>query len=222
MRTKRFLATTAAMLVMLAIIGSGFSFWFFGTNVATATQTDTSKDVTQLVVIGDITPATNFKINFDQTANGRQNNGSNVDLGDNDTTDGIKVVFTNPASDTKTATFNGPNFAEGSDHSALDSVEYTFTVTITVTNALAEYLKVSSGDTTHWTCGTSAAGDTETTYTFTSTNNKVFDWTSDIKLEYADSKEPTDKSAYNTFKGIVESADNTISVSYKAELKTKA
>lgn len=102
-------------MVMLAIIGSGFSFWFFGTSNSVAgdqTLTDNGKDVTQLIAVGSITAADAFKIEFDQTASGRTNNGSGINLGTHDATAGIHLIFAVGAD--KTANYTEP--ANGADH----------------------------------------------------------------------------------------------------------
>lgn len=220
MRTKRFATTAVAMLMMLAIIGTGFSYWFFQTtNQANASQTP-STDVTQLVAVGSVAAADNFTIRFDQTADGRTNNGNSVSLGGNDKTEGIKLVFAD-AANTK-AVYTHPTTDTGVDATEDDKIGYTFTVTVTVSEALAAYFDMSTSDSA-WTKTRSAASEGKVTITFVSETTShteladtEFDWAA-VTCTYtvADTdKEPKNATEYNTFKAIVENTSNTVEVAY--------
>lgn len=208
MKTKRFLVSTAAMLVMLAIIGSGFSYWFFETNIVEKEQTLGTAEVAQLVEVGTITVADNFSFAFDQTDDGRRDNGNNVNLGASDKHTGITLKL---GSNTK---------AVYEKDTTVENAPYTFTVTVTIKKSLAAYFNIESND-ANWTVARNDSDENVTTIVFTSTNATEFDWASDVKLSYivnGVNKEPTNKSEYEAFANEV--ATGTITVKYKAELAT--
>lgn len=216
MKMKRFVAAAAALLIMVSMIGSGFSYWYFQTSTSTKADqglTSNGKEVTQLVAIGKVTAASNFKIVFDQTADGRKkatnpSGASGVSLGDKDKTEGIHIVYVD---DQETAAiYTKP--ASGVDH--IDNTfGYTYTVTMTMPTALANYLTIDASS-TDFTLATSTS-ESNTIYTFTYTSGKAttdsvsFDWDK-ITIGYKENKEPTEVSAYNTFKGIVDNASITV------------
>lgn len=222
MRTKRFLTTTAAMLVMLAIIGSGFSYWFFTISPATADQTP-SREVTQLVEAGSITAADAFTIRFDQTVDGRTINGSSTTLYSGESLEGITVQFASGATN-KAAKYTGPVLSGGYGSTGVATdIAYTFTVTLKISNDLAEYVTVAlRSGVTDWTMteNTEDGDDNNKTYVFTSTTDKEFHWETDVEFSYADAKEPTNKSTYEAFVSIVTNA--SITVSYSAVIGTNS
>lgn len=217
MKMKRFVAAAAALLIMVSMIGSGFSYWYFQTSTSTKAEqglTSNGKEVTQLVAIGKVTAASNFKIVFDQTAEGRKTAAkgtgeTGVSLGDKDKTEGIHIVY---ADDQKTAAiYTKP--ASGVDH-INNTFGYTYTVTMTMPTDLANYLTIAAGS-TDFTLATSTS-ESNTIYTFTYTSSKAtddsgisFDW-KNITIGYKENQEPTEVSAYNTFKGIVDNASITV------------
>lgn len=218
MRTRRFLTTSAAVLLMLAIIGSGFSYWVFANNSTNSDTVYMQKDVTQLVAVGNIAVADTFKVVFDQTADGRRDYGSNVDLGSHDSHNGITLDFSTGTN--KKATYTTP--AAGKDQ--IDGkIQYKFTVKMTITQSLAEYLKVeytasSDGWTLTDTTAAAGSGTSEHVYTFTAINKNEFDW-SNVTISYKDNKEPANVGAYKAFKGIVESDTTNIIVKYNVTLE---
>lgn len=217
MRTRRFLTTSAALLLMLAVIGAGFSYWFFGSNVEDEAQTVNNPEIVEQVTLGNITTADAFKIKFNQTALGREKYGSNAKFGTADVTDGITLVF-DAAATNKTAVFN---------NTQVDDDQFTFTVTMSVKNALAEYFTVDySTPDTDWSFEKKISGATDTEFVFTSTKNKTFDWDK-VKFVYetddttvangTGTKEPKNADEYTALSNLVNAGG--ITVTYKAEIK---
>ncbi len=216
MRTRRLMTTVSAVLAMLAVIGSGFSYWFFTTGQTTsANQGTIGKNVTQLVTAGTITPAADFTVSFDQTAAGRSANGGSVNLGTGDTTEGIQIVFSQGA--TTTATYSGPTLDPTT--SGDPGFSYTFTVTVTVSKDLAAYFDIDSANSA-WIITTATDASDNAVITFTSTTSKTFNWTTDVTLTYKSGKEPTDKDTLTTFRNVVNNTANTITVTYTATVGT--
>lgn len=214
MRTRRFLTTSAAVLLMLAIIGSGFSYWVFANNSTNSDTVYMQKDVTQLVAVGNIAVADTFKVVFDQTADGRRDYGSDVDLGSHDSHNGITLDFSTGTN--KKATYTTP--AAGKDQ--IDGkIQRKFTTEISVSNSLAAYIQIHTTQ-SEWT---EIAADTTTqsgvtVFKFYSISATEFDW-SNVTISYKDNKEPANVGAYNAFKGIVESDTTNIIVKYNVTLE---
>lgn len=197
---KRFISAAVTMLLALSIIGSGFSIWYFNNNTITNADQQVGTNVTQLVEVGSIAAADEFTINFDQTAEGRANNGSNLSL--NDGCNGITLDFgsnTNKKA-VYTSSADGVDTVEG-------VVGFTFTTTIKVSAELASYIDINCNG---WT-KTGEAGSEE--YTFSKANEKEFNW-EDVTITYK--TEPATKEAYLTFKNIANAAN--ITVSYNVSL----
>ena len=90
MKKKFLIGSLLPVLAGAAVVGSGFSLWFFNNTTARATQDNLSKNVTQLVEIGTITVADNFTVVFDQETRaddlanaGLAKDGIYVDFGSN-------------------------------------------------------------------------------------------------------------------------------------------
>lgn len=223
MKTKRFLTTVSAMLCMLAIIGSGFSYWFFQqSNQVAASQTTTGTKVEQLVAVGSLAAASDFTISFDQTDAGRTTNGHGVSLGTGDQHVGILPVFSGSNPTTK-AVYTAPAASDGVDTIA-GEITFTFTTTITISKDLAAYITVTGNN--GWTATRTEATDENDNVVITLKKDEVreFRWlaegsnTADVTFSYTDGKEPTNAATYNTFKGIVNAA--TISVAYNVTVHT--
>lgn len=203
MKTKRFLSTAVALLTMLAIIGAGFSLWFFGTNVANESNI-VGANIDQTVTMGNITPAGDITINFDQTATGRENNGSNVTFGSADATNGIYLTFAGDNSEVV--------YTPGANTPATS--EFTFEVKLTVPTALVDYITVSSTD--GWTVS-NAGGVYTITKAFTGNTAVTFDW-DNITVAYATGKEPANADQLNALKTIVDAGG--FAASYTVTLAT--
>lgn len=202
MKMKRFVTAAVALLLMVSLVGTGFSYWFFGNYSVTNSDTQISKGVTQLVTVGSITAASNFTIKFDQTVTGRTNNGGSVSL--SDTPAGITLDFGTGADIKKVAKYTQGNEVGG----------FTFTTTITISKSLAEYIDFSYEG---GFVKSRTDGEGNTVITFTKNGATEFDWTK-VKLTY-NNKEPQNATEYGTLKSAVESASNTISVTYAVTLK---
>lgn len=223
MRTKRFLTAAAAMLAMFAVIGSGFSYWFFQTSDQTTADQTAGKEVTQLVAVGEVTAADNFTIVFDQTEAGRKahsgaNSEDKVNLGTNDATTGITLSF---AGTDKTVSYTDPATSNIGVDQISDKVGFTFTTTVTITKALGEYFDMAYASDEGWTVARTE-DDTNVVITFTSTTKREFDWEK-VTLSYTvggENKEPASASAYNTFASVVNADGNTVSVAYSVVVAT--
>lgn len=62
MKKKFLIGSMLPALVGAAIVGSGFSLWFFNNTTTTESQNNVNKNVTQLVEIGTITVADDFTV----------------------------------------------------------------------------------------------------------------------------------------------------------------
>ncbi len=198
MRTRRFFGNAIAMLCMIAIIGSGFALWVFQYKT-TAEQSKIGLSVEQAVNVGEVTAAGSFSINFDQT---NHPDGWNTTL--NSTHKGITINFNGT---NKVAKYDATNttFVE-------DNMAVKFTVAITISADLDEYIDFSTED-------TKFTKDNETTahvIYFTSTSANEFDW-SKVTVSYRN--EPANYTDYNAFKSVVE--NGSISVTYTAEVVGK-
>lgn len=219
MKMKRFVAAAAALLIMVSMIGSGFSYWYFSNGSTTADQ-NLSKEVTQLIEIGKVTAANNFKLVFDQTNTGRtsQTDSSLTNLGE---AKGIWIDW-NEATDHTASYESSKN--EGVTDTVSGVVKYKFTVTITLSSALAKFVDVTyytTSDKTEvsntWTKARSSGNESDpVTITFTAENTKEFDWDC-VQFTYFNSSEPTSQETYGNLRKAV-SADNSIKVSYAVNL----
>lgn len=207
MKKKFLIGSMLPALVGAAIVGSGFSLWFFNNTATTESQNNVNKNVTQLVEIGTITVADDFTVVFDQKT--RTTNLANAGLA----AEGIFVDF--GSSTNKVAQYN--KATEGEDIIA-GSTKVVFTTKIELTNGLDEYVKVAY-DSENFTYSATAHSFTYS-LTFesnTATEAMVFDWEK-VAFSYAENKEPKNKEAYKSFKDLVNHTNTKINVTYTAEL----
>lgn len=199
---KRLVQATATALLSLAVIGSGFSLWYFGTGTVTNENQTLDKNVTQLVEIGTIQEASQFTITFDQAAS---RDTSVIPAGN-----GITIGFGSGADTTASYVTSEGTIDQG------DEFTFEFTTTISVSEGLAAYIDVDTSD-AGWTKSGAWAEGAEgmKIISFKTTTVKDFDWT---KVTFTYTNEPTDKATYNTFKGVVEASQ--IKVVYSATLVT--
>lgn len=228
MKKKFLLGTMVPALAAAAVIGSGFSMWYFGdANNAKANQ-DASKNVTQLVRAGKIAVADSFTVYFDQTKEGHAKQiGSHTY---NDATcveaTGITLKFAENANTkaiyTEASETTFEDKLKGLDHTDDGKVYYEFTTKVTITNDLAAYVNISTTD-ANFTIPEIAGvkGATITTYTFTSKHNvSEFDW-SKVVLTYAANKEPSTLAEFITFHDLVKNEATKISVEYSVTVSAK-
>lgn len=228
MKKKFILGTMVPALAAAAVIGSGFSMWYFGDANSVKANQNANKEVTQLVRVGKIAVADSFTVNFDQTKEGHAKQiGSHTY---NDATcveaTGITLKFAENANtkaiytEASNTTFDD-NLA-GLDHTTDGKVYYVFTTKVTITNDLAAYVNISTTDANFTITETAGVkGATITTYTFTSKNNvSEFDW-SKVVLTYAANKEPSTLAEFITFHDLVKNEATKISVEYSVTVSAK-
>ncbi len=217
MKKKFLVGSLLPVLAGAAVVGSGFSLWFFNNTKETAGQNNLSKNVTQLVEIGTIEVADDFTVVFDQET--RENDLANAGLAQK----GIYVDFGSKTN--KVAKYikvtNGADIIE-------NSTKVVFTTTIKLTNGLDEFVKVAyktsdsaSEDFTYDKASHSFSYVLEFDSTIAD-DAMVFDWTK-VVFNYAvteagTKKEPTTKALYETFKNLVANEATEINVTYTATL----
>lgn len=183
-------------------------------NTVSATN-NISKNVTQVLGVGTITPASDFTIVFDQTSAGRTANGAGKTFL-NDKTEGI---YLNLGAETKAT------YTSNTDTNIVDSITgYKFKTTITISSALANYFDIKAKSIGDWTVERkSANGGNDVVIIFTSVSNSEteFDWENDVEFTYTVndvSQEPKSITEYNSFKSKVDNDWNMIKVTYTVEL----
>jgi len=210
MKKKFLIGSLLPVLAGAAVVGSGFSLWFFNNTTATAEQNDLNKNVTQLVEIGTITVADDFTVVFDQET--RTNDLANAGL----VADGIYVDFgfkTNKVAKYNRATDGGDIIA--------DSTKVVFTTKIELTNGLDEFVKVAyktSDSATKDFTYDEASNSFSYVLEFDSTianDAMVFDWE---KVVFTYANEPKNKTDYQAFKEKVNDEATKINVTYTATL----
>lgn len=201
MRTKRLFTGIVAMLFTLALVGAGFSIWYFNDSITTEATQNPSTDVEQLLAVGDITKADDFTIVFDQTTAGRNDTTLNVPA--------TGITFDWNGNTNKVAKYNKPTEDNYVDEAA--NTKRVFTVTIDVQGALANYIDFT----------TSQSGWVEsTTNVFTydipaEAEDASFDWMN-VSVAYTAGNEPTNVALYEQFKTAVEAS--TITVTYNVTI----
>ena len=224
MKKKFLLGTVIPALAASAVIGSGFSMWYFGdANSVSATQT-ANKNVEQLVRVGKIAAADNFTVNFDQTQlkHAQQIGSATTDV----EATGITLKFAKGANtkaiytEANEATFD--DGLKGVDHTDDGKVYYEFTTKVTIENGLGAYVNMDIKPNSKFTVDNKNGVTTENTtvYTFTSKNNSVFDW-SNVELTYAEGEEPSTLAEFKVFHDLVNNEATKISIVYAVEVFAK-
>lgn len=230
MKKKLLIGTILPTLAAAAVIGSGFALWVFEADVRTSTiQENVTKDITQLVKVGEIDPADAFKIVFDQTDATRPTGFKNSN---GIAATGITFDFGNGANVKKYAEYRAPKSTLGThkdkseENHFSDTVDgvigYEFSVTITLPSTLASYVDFSFGDKK---MEKNPKGDTTTYEAKTSDSRKIY-WGSNnedaahsITASYAEGQEPENSEAYKTLHDTIVNLDsNAIFVQYIAQL----
>lgn len=220
MRKKFLVGTIIPALAAVAVIGSGFSMWYFdGANSVKANQT-ANKGVAQLVRAGKIAVADSFTVNFDQTKEGHASQiGSHTY--DNDTcveATGITLKFAEKANTRAIYTeASNTTFDEGIDHTTDGKVYYEFTTKVTIENGLGVYvnMNVKTGSKFKVDHPEGVSTSNATVYTFTSSEHNVseFDW-SKVELTYAAGQEPSKLADFIALHQLVNNEATKISVEY--------
>lgn len=227
MRKKFLLGTIIPALAAVAVIGSGFSMWYFGDANSVKANRNANKEVAQLVRVGKIAVADSFTVNFDQTKEGHVNQvGSHTYNDECAEATGITLKFADNANTkaiyTEASNTTFTDNLKGLDHTDDGKVYYVFTTKVTITNDLAAYVNISTTDANFTITETAGVkGAKITTYTFTSKNNvSEFDW-SKVVLTYAKDQEPDSLEKFKTFHDIVLNENTKISVEYSVTVSAK-
>lgn len=228
MKKKFLLGTIVPALAASAVIGSGFSMWYFGGANSVKANQNANKNVTQLVRVGTIAAADDFTINFDQTKEGHVNQvGSHIYNDACLEATGITLKFAENANtkaiytEASKTTFDD-NLA-GLDHTDDGKVYYVFTTKVTIENGLGEYVNMDVKTDSKFTVDNKNGVTTSktTVYTFTSENNvSEFNWLN-VELTYADGKEPSTLKQFREFHDLVNNQATKISVEYAVNVSAK-
>lgn len=212
MKKKLLIGTILPALAAAAVIGSGFALWVFNDLHVEANQSNNlSKDVTQLVRVGTITKADDFKIVFDQTPEGRKANNTLKDhvIGTNSVeAKGIYLDFGANANVNKVAKYDAPAADYAIDETK--GIKFNFTTTIKLSEDLAKYVDIKYN--------TADFKVSNSTYTYVLANNvREFNW-ENVKLSYKEGMEPSNEDSYKTFREIVMNGNNKIVVDYSVDI----
>lgn len=201
-----------------AVIGSGFSIWFFN-NTTVSDNQNLKAEITQVAGVGQFKLSDAPTLVFDQTTDGR----TAISVTSNAKAEGIHLEWAENANkvsnylelgnengEVHTGATQGTKQDDNElDWTTDDSVYYQMTVTINA-GGLASYMDISyDGDAI---TKDAAKG----TYTKTFDKNVwAFDW-SKVTFAYAENMEPSDISEYTVLKNLVKAAG--IVVNYKVEV----
>lgn len=197
---KKIFATVLPILAGITLVGTGFSVWYF-TSTKTTAELSVDVDMAGYVSVGSLTPTpTATKLYLDSTTTGDNgHNGINLMSSDSDYVSGndINLTFTATTEDSGTISGNA-----------------TVTLTLTVDNAVDNYIAFGLEGETF----TPNAGDSKTTYTYTTDSIAVNGATVSIDMPafafaYESGKEPTNVDSYNTLAGVI--TDSTITIKYE-------
>lgn len=207
MKMKRFVTAAVALLLMVSLVGTGFSYWFFNNNTTSTASTDLTKSVTQLIEVGSITAAGKFELKFDQATEPTTSSLTKY------TANGIKAVFASTATEKdKKATYTSPT--GNSVDTVSGQVTYDFIVTMTISEDLAKYFTATTSQ-SDWT-----ASKQGNKITFTGNEQTEFDW-DQVTFSYDTvnkiSQEPTSKDELDKLRTAVN--NGTISVVYTVTLR---
>lgn len=224
MKKKFLLGTIIPALAAVAVIGSGFSMWYFGDANSVKANQNANKNVEQLVRVGKIAVADSFTVNFDQTQlkHAQQIGSATTDV----EATGITLKFAENANtkaiytEASKTTFDD-NLA-GLDHTDDGKVYYEFTTKVTIENGLGAYVNMNVKTGSKFKVDDAKGETTENTtvYTFTSKNNSVFDWLN-VELTYADGQEPSTLAEFKDFHDLVNNEATKISIVYAVEVFAK-
>ncbi len=208
MKKKLFIGTIVPSIAALGVIGSGFALWIFDdSNTATGTGS-VNLTVEKAVSVGsiEVTGSTLLKLDQSVTELNSKGLGAHFVIGNNETAH-QKATYTFSSDDDYVI-----GYEEG-------NTDITFTTTITVPTALNEYVTLSAENL--------SKSSNVYTYTFKASEVENFDVNSqvmfdfaDVKVAYAEGKEPSSLTAYKEFKDAVK--DCTISVNYSAVVSINA
>lgn len=172
---KKFLVSVIVpSAAAIALVGSGFSVWYFGNNQVESTNT-LSVEVKNLLKIGSLSGGSDGKLVFDQTSDGRKAAMNNVtdDLSSIEAT-GLTFALNNEGN--KTISYTSPTDGVDNGTFGADEVRVEIKTKITLNEALAKYVTV---DTTE-----ESMEGTGTTFTYTWSNQSL-DLSTFVTFKYA-------------------------------------
>lgn len=229
MRKKFLISTIIPALAAVAVIGSGFSMWYFGDANSVKANQNANKEVAQLVRVGKIAVADSFTVRFDQTKEGHAKQIGSHTYDDTACAEatGITLKFAEHANTKAIYTeASDPTFDEnlkGIDHTDDGKVFYKFITKVTIENGLGAYvnMKAKTGSKFKVDNPKGVSTTNATVYTFTSENNvSEFDW-SNVELTYAAGQEPSTFELFKTFHQLVNNEATKISVEYAVNVFAK-
>lgn len=201
---RKFTALLAPTLGLVAVVGAGFSAWYFGVN-------DVTKDVNMSVELTELADGTGEITVTDTSVSLKLVLDQGGFANKNDVTKGISVVNTN-SNDAIVSDLAAQYTISQSDYDELNSAGTlpTITTTITIPSALANYVTVKTSST--WVAGSNTASGDKT---FVRTSNfppspsgseYVVDLNVDMNtsdgvnelFQYVTGQKPTDTDAYNS------------------------
>lgn len=229
MRKKFLIGTIIPALAAVAVIGSGFSMWYFGDANSVKANQNANKKVAQLVRAGKIAVADSFTVKFDQTKEGHAKQiGSHTY--DNDTcveATGITLEFAKNANTkaiyTEASNTTFDDKLAGIDHTDDGKVYYVFTTKVTIENGLGVYVNMNMKTGSKFTVDHQEGVSTTNAkvYTFTSEHNvSEFDW-SKVELTYAAGQEPSTLAEFKALYELVNNEATKISVEYAVNVFAK-
>lgn len=229
MRKKFLIGTIIPALAAVAVIGSGFSMWYFGDANSVKANQNANKEVAQLVRAGNIAIADSFTVNFDQTKEEHAKQIGSHDYKDAEclAATGITLEFAENANtkaiytEASKTTF-GDNLA-GIDHTDDGKVYYVFTTKVTIENGLGVYVNMNMKTGSKFKVDNPKGVSTTnaTVYTFTSEKNvSEFNW-SNVELTYAAGQEPSTLAEFKAFYELVKNEATKISVEYAVNVFAK-
>ncbi len=208
----------------IAVVGSGFAVWVFGTDAKTQSEDKASINVTQLVKIGNFTQAATSTVYLDQTGDGRNKSFNNATdyLGKDIEANGIYMG--NFSTNDSTIKYNGLDATDAVDHFS-EKVKVQKKTYIFVAKDVHTYVKVNGAD--GYTFPGEGYSTPTATYGSTDWVGYVYTWpgksageqqTESIQLPdldhhetgaaftfaYQTDKEPTNATDYGTMKTAVE------------------
>ena len=237
MKRKQLLGTVIPVFMMTAVITSGYAIWHYN-NLMTSDNQTLNKEVSQELSIGSITKASDFKLVFDQTKDGRINNAFSGDSSKDDTStffaEGIYTTWDDSVTpEQKIAKYTSPTEETKTDRA--DNGKIFFDVVIDFGNAtvptsstslsgkkLSEVVSVAydstdfTGITTTETYG-NGYYYSQSLETSSEDTTISFDWT---KVKWSYKLEPKNTDELEEFRTLVGSS--TITVTYHAYIASSA
>lgn len=128
----------------IALVGSGFSVWYYGNHQVNASNS-LSVEVKNVLKIGSLSGGSDGKLTFDQTSDGRKVVMNNT-TDDISSTEATGLTFTLTDNENKTITYTSPSDGVDSGTFGSDEVRVEIKTKITLNETLAKYVTVDTTD----------------------------------------------------------------------------